>query len=261
MRQPRHLNSYFLAFASPLFIENDTMRWDADRLSSKDVTLGENGCSASNAKGSWHLVLGDEYLSSGIVEVEIATENVDNLSLFIGVASPAYWDEWKAALKEGEEELAPRDSKNCICMHGDGRCFIRGMEKDWGLMRLATGSTLSLILDFERGVVTFRNSRVVRGKAKETEAEIAGLFPSATLVACFGGRDQVLTIASCAPRKGGTAEGDEAGGASGRRRVKDVFADALSGDRIAPIAFTAPSVVGTYEEQIRDVAATMESSM
>lgn len=36
--------------------------------------------------------------------------------------------------------------------------------------------------------------RAVRGKDKETIAEVPGLFAEATVAACFGGRDQQLSL-------------------------------------------------------------------
>ena len=123
-------------------------------------------------------------------------------------------------------------------------------------MDAASGaSTLVIVLDFEQGQVSFRVSRLVRGRVKETVADIPGLFPSATIVACFGGRDQKLVLESCSR---GRTEGGDAGGA---RRVRDVFADAMGAAKVAPVAFSAPSVSGTYDEQVREIASSMESSM
>ena len=242
------------------------MRWDASRVSTSHLTLSANDATATHAKSSWTVCLGDEFLSADVDEVEIATECVDNLSLFVGVASPAYWAEVTAAAEEGEEKL-PRNSKNCICMHGDGRCFIKAQEKDWGLMKLVSGGALHMLLDFERGVVQFRLSHTLRGKLKETIAEIPGLPASATLVLCCGGRDQQLTITRCEARKarrGGAANGSEEaeveGRASGRRRVRDVFAEAIGTERIEPVAFSAPQQSMSYEQQIIDMAKTLETS-
>jgi hypothetical protein len=86
--------------------------------------------------------MGDKFMSEGVMEVEINCDCVDNPSLFIGVAAPGFWEDQVAAAAD-EDELLPRDSTKVICMHGDGRCFIRGQEKDWGLMRLATGEAAS----------------------------------------------------------------------------------------------------------------------
>ena len=236
------------------------MRFDKARCA-PTVTLSADERSASNGKTVWGPVVGDEYLASGVYEVEIGCDSVDNLSLFFGVCAPGYWEEVaKAAADEEEGDILPRDSPHCICMHGDGRCFIKGKEKDWGLMRVATGEKVKLTLDFNRGQVTFELNRVVRGKAKCTIAEIPGLFASATVVACFGGRDQQLTIAKCAERKAGASD-DGAESSAPRRKVRDVFNDALSGERVAPVAFSAPSKTSSYAEQIRDMAATMETSM
>ena len=94
-----------------------------------------------------------------------------------------------------------------------------------------------------------------------TLAEIPGLFASATVVVCFGGRDQQLTIAKCAPVRayGADASADES--AAPRRKARDIFNDALSGEKVAPVPFTAPAKVNSYAEQIRDIASTMETSM
>jgi len=85
-----------------------------------------------------------------------------------------------------DEILLPRDSKHAICIHGDGRVFIKGQEKEWGLMRVATGDPVQILCDFERGVVTFRLARTIRGKEKVTIAEVPGLFTGGVhLFACF----------------------------------------------------------------------------
>ena len=195
------------------------MKFDTARCAST-LTLSEDNKTASNAKTTWAAVVGDDYLSSGVYDIEIACDSVDNLSLFFGVAAPGYWDAvQKAAVDDEEGDALPRDSPHCICMHGDGRCFIKGKEKDWGLMRVKTGEHVRLTLDFERGLVSFELNRMVRGKNKQTIAEIPGLFASATVVACFGGRDQQLSIASCTERKslfGSSADGGEGGCCPGR---------------------------------------------
>jgi len=54
-----------------------------------------------------------------------------------------------------------------------------------------------VILDFERAVVTFKLARTVRGKEKETLAEVPGLFSEAAVAVCFGGRDQRLSLMRC----------------------------------------------------------------
>lgn len=237
------------------------MKFDATRCAA-NITLSDSGKTASNAKTSWANVMGDEYLSSGVYEVQVACDSVDNLSLFFGVAAPGFWEEVMAA--EADEEagdVLPRDSARCICMHGDGRCFIKGKEKDWGLMRINTGESVKMTLDFELGQVSFELSRVVRGKLKTTLAEIPGLFASATVVCCFGGRDQQLSIAKCAPVKADGASGSAEDAPAQRRKVRDVFNDALSGEKVAPVPFQAPSKTSSYAEQIRDMAATMETSM
>ena len=231
------------------------MKWDSTRLSSKKTALSGGDFCAAHSASSWGIVLGNEYMRSGVWEIIVETTEVDNPSLFLGVAAPEYWSEVEAAAADEEaEDALPRDSKHCICMHGDGRCFIKGIEKDWGMQRLASGSTLVIILDFEAAQVTFRLSRAVRGRTKETVAEIPGLgsFQSASLVACFGGRDQQLTVASCRRLEGGGSD---------QTKVRDVFADAeAEKGKIEAVAFDAPSKSMTYEEQLRAVAVTTEGS-
>lgn len=221
------------------------MKWDGEAVGA-NIALG--GATATHSTSEWNSVLGDVFLSRGCYDVEIATDDVDNISCFVGVVSRQFWDEVRAA--EPGEEVLPRDSAHAICMHGDGRVFIKGQEKDWGLMRVASGSPITITLDFERGQVAFRLARTVRGKAKETVAEIPGLFAEATLVASFGGRGQQLTIARCERR------GADDDGADPPKRVRDIFTDV--GERVAPVPFSAPGAAGTYEEQVRDIAATME---
>ena len=51
----------------------------------------------------------------------------------------------------------------------------------------------------------------------------------------------------------------EGSGAPRRKKVRDLFAEAM-GPRIAPIAFSAPAKTQTYDQQITDMARTMETS-
>ena len=131
------------------------MRWDASKVSTKKVILSEQDTCATNTSSAWTSIQADEFLSEGIHEVVINAMDVDNPSLFVGIAAPEYWDQVAAAMAQGEEAL-PRDSPHCICMHGDGRCFIKSQEKDWGLMRLASDASLVLVLDFAQAQVSFK---------------------------------------------------------------------------------------------------------
>ena len=227
------------------------LQWDRSTLGA-NIVLKDDGYTAVHATSQWNAVCGTRWIGEGVHEIEIATECVDNASLFLGVVERSYVSEAAAAIAAGEQYL-PRDSKHAICMHGDGRVFIRGVEKEWGMMRVSTGDPVLLTLDWDRGLVVFKLTRTVRGRERETIAEIPGLRGEVTLVVCFGGRDQELRIARhdklSQPR------------AAGVKKVRDNFADALGSERVAPIAFSAPAKVASYEEQIRDVAATMESSM
>ena len=56
------------------------------------------------------------------------------------------------------------------------------------MMRFNTGDPCFLTIDHLRGVVTFKLVRQLRGKQKETIAEIPGLRGAVTVMACFGGR-------------------------------------------------------------------------
>ena len=179
------------------------------------------------------------------------------------MAAPGYWD----AVQKAAEDMRGRCATaglSALHLHARRRALLhKGQEKDWGLMRVKTGEHVRLTLDFERGLVSFELNRMVRGKNKQTIAEIPGLFASATVVACFGGRDQQLSIASCTERKslfGSSADGGE-GASAPRRKVRDVFNDALSGEKVEPVPFTAPAKTNSYDAQIRDMAATMETSM
>jgi len=225
------------------------LQWDP-AMRGDNITLKDDNFTAAHSTSCWNAVCGTRFFSEGIHEIELSTECVDNISLFFGVVSRQYWEEVQAA--ETGEVVLPRDSKHAICVHGDGRVFIRGVEKDWGLMRFSTGDPVFLTIDFTRGVVNFKLVRQLRGKEKETVAEIPGLRGEVTVVACFGGRDQELRLARCdriTPKIGAAT-----------KKARDVFAAGM-GDRIAPIAFCAPSKGISYEQQVRDVAATMESSM
>ncbi len=224
------------------------LTWDPGSVGANITLGGDDNRTATHATSQWNSVVGAQWLRDGLFELLVATDNVDNSSFFVGVCERGYWEAYVAAAEEGEEAL-PRDSKHAICMHGDGRLFIKGVEKDWGLMRLNSGEPLAIALDFVSGVVTFKQVRTVRGKQKEAVAEVAGLFGEATLVACFGGREQQLTIERA------TAVEDDG---LPREKARDVFAGI---EHVAPVSFTAPQQTQTYEEQVREVASAMENSM
>lgn len=229
-----------------------TLRWDASRVPS-NVVLSADGSTATHSNPIWSMVRSDRMLScedGDVVEVVISTPCVDNISLFLGVAEPSFFTEAAAAAEEGAE-LLPRDSKHAICIHGDGRVFIKGKENLWGMNRVATGDPIHLIIDFARGVITFRLPRTVRGQQKETVADVPGLFRHGVYVlACFGGRHQELAITRCKAR---TGRGD----CGSRRRVRDTFAEAI-GEKVAPVPFSAPRVAQSYEQRVADMAAMLE---
>ena len=229
------------------------IKWDASRVPSS-ISVSADGSSAAHNSPAWGTVRSDRLLSSedgDVVEVTFGTPCVDNISLFVGVAEPSFFAEAAASAEEGAE-LLPRDSKHAICIHGDGRVFIKAKENQWGLFRVATGDPIHLTLDFVRGVATFRLTRTVRGQDKETLAEVPGLFRHGVyLMACFGGRHQELSITRCAPRAA------RAGGAP-RRRVRDLFGDAMLGERVAPVPFSTASVAQTYEQRVAEMAASLE---
>jgi len=233
----------------PASDESGALKWDSTRCGA-NITLTNDGHSALHATSEWNSVMSSGLLKDGLYEIEIGCANVDNSSFFIGVAEASYWIEYSAA-EEGVDVL-PRDSSSAICMHGDGRVFIKGVEKNWGLMRLASGDPLILVLDFISGVITFKQQRTVRGKQKEAVAEIAGLFSEVSLVACFGGREQQLTVERC------TILTDDS---LPRQKARDFLADALGGQPVAPVSFDAPNKSATYDEQVKQIASAMESSM
>ena len=65
------------------------MRWSAKECA-PELVLSASDSSASNSKTSWSAVIGDEYLNTGVYDVELFCDNLDNLSCFFGVAGPGY---------------------------------------------------------------------------------------------------------------------------------------------------------------------------
>mmetsp|Transcript_16913 Transcript_16913/g.28802 ORF Transcript_16913/g.28802 Transcript_16913/m.28802 type:complete len:230 (+) Transcript_16913:120-809(+) len=211
---------------------------------------GENialdGAEASHETSQWGSVLATEWLSEGTHEIELLTQNVDYPSLFVGVVRRAYWEHASAGARREDGE-SMRDSEHAICMHGDGRLFIKTAEKDWGLMRLVTGDRVVLTLDFDRGVVTFALSRTVRGKPKETVAEVPGLFTEATVAVCFGGRDQCVAIGQW------TRRASEGGAAPAR----DPFAEATS-EPVARLTLDERDAERSNQDEMARVASTLQ---
>ena len=217
--------------------------WDAAHCGD-NITLA--GPSAQHDKSSWDAVLTTDWLAEGVHEIELHTENVDYPSLFVGVVRRAYWEHASAADRKDDGE-SMRDSEHAICMHGDGRLFIKAAEKDWGLMRLMTGEKLQLTLDFDRSVVTFALSRTVRGKLKGTVAEVPGLFAEAAVAVCFGGRDQCITLGRW------THRASEAGAAVAR----DPFVEAM-GEPVARLTLGDNDAERTNNDEIAKVASTLQ---
>ena len=237
--------------------------WDPAHLGA-NVTLSADNRTATHATSQWNSVIGAQWLRGGLFEIKVATDNVDNSSFYIGVCEHGYWETYAAGIEEGEDVL-PRDSQHVICMHGDGRMFIKGLEKHWGMMRLSSGEPLVISLDFVSGVATFKQVRTVSGKRKEAVAEVAGLFGEATVVACFGGREQQLRIEATAIEDDGLP----------REKVRDTFAtatasrgswskvrdDVFAGTEFQePVPFSSSKKIPTYAEQVRDIARDLGSS-
>lgn len=65
-----------------------------------------------------------------------------DLSLFVGVVTDRFWGErdWATPL---------RDSSHAFCMHGDGRFFFKKAEKDYGMLKLVTGGSLTITIGWE----------------------------------------------------------------------------------------------------------------
>ena len=111
-----------------------TMRWDATHCQA-GVKL--DGATASHDTSSWDTVQCDTWLSSGVWDIVVKTQDVDRQSLFLGVVSREHWQTTEQKDEDGDPIEAPmRDSPHALCMHGDGRLFIKMQEKDWGLMRM-----------------------------------------------------------------------------------------------------------------------------
>jgi len=220
--------------------EQECRRWDSSRCDG-GITLTEEAATAAHGSTRWDTVLGHRWFNDGVHELEIRTDCVDNLSLFVGVVRVAHWD----AAQQQHEPM--RDSQHAICMHGDGRLFIKGQEKEWGLMRLRSGGQLTIKLDFCAGVVTFTQTCVVRGKTKESVAEVPGLFCEAAVAVCFGGREQQLTLGSCVCL--------ESGGEVAEGRVRDPYSEAM-GEAVAPLTLDSEGDAGLSVANQEAVVAT-----
>ena len=99
------------------FAPQDRMRWLAK---SESVAVSDDGASCSHECNSWDTACGDTWFSQGIVTIELLTDEVDRPSLYAGIVSRDH---------VFEEDTALRDSPHALCMHGDGRVFIRTLEK------------------------------------------------------------------------------------------------------------------------------------
>ena len=189
--------------------------WDAAACGA-NIKLDGRGRTASHSSSAWDYVLGSKWMSGGVHTITITTDNVDNLSLFVGIVARPFWGALKAAEADEEgEEYLPRHSAHAIMMHADGRIFIKNKEKDWGMLKLLSGGRLNITLDFGTGVASFSYSREVKGQMKECLAEVPGLFAEARLALCFGGKHQQVTITSH----------EESAGDADAQVVRDAFAD------------------------------------
>ena len=141
-----------------------------------------------------------------------------------------------------------RDSAKAITMHGDGRLFIKSAEKEWGLMRLMTGHRLIICLDFDQASVTFVLRRTVRGKERETIAEVPGLFVGGVALAvCFGGREQELSIGSWTRSTSGRPA----------KALRDPFVDAM-GAPVERLTLAERDAAASVDSEIAAVASTLQ---
>ena len=207
------------------------MRWHAK---SDSVAVSDDGASCSHECNSWDTGCGDAWYNQGIVTIELLTDEVDRPSLYAGIIS--------------RDHIFEEDT---LCMHGDGRVFIRTLEKDWGLMRMESGSSVRFILDFNTKSLKIVLARTIRGKAKETVAEVPGLFAEAQLAVCFGGKGQRVTI--------GETKVDTSGGDTAAPIARDVFVEAM-GQPVAPLTLGAAErgdAEASAAAEVAKVAATM----
>ena len=183
-----------------------TMHWDPAHCA-EPIAL-DGATAVHNGGSTWVSVQCSTWLSSGVWEIVVQTDDVDRPSLFLGVVTREHWATTQETDEDGVATDPPmRDSPHAICMHGDRRVFIKTQEKDWGLMRMTTEGAVRITLDFEAGLLTFKLAHTDRrGVLKETEAEIPGLFGECTLAACFGGKGQRLTVVSCTQLEGSPEE-------------------------------------------------------
>ena len=118
-------------------------------------------------------------------------------------------------------------------------------------MRIESGSSVRFILDFHSKSLKIVLARTIRGKAKETIAEVPGLFAEATLAVCFGGKGQRVTI--------GEIKVDTSGGDAAAPIARDVFVEAM-GQPVAPLTLGAAErgdAEASAAAEVAKVAATM----
>jgi len=223
-----------------------TMHWDPAHCA-EPIAL-DGATAVHNGGSTWASVQCSTWLSSGVWEIVVQTDDVDRPSLFLGVVTREHWATTQETDEDGDAVHPPmRDSMHAICMHGDRRVFIKTQEKDWGLMRMVTGGAVRIKLDFEAGLLTFKLAHTDRrGALKESEAEIPGLFGECTLAACFGGKDQRLTVASCIQLEGSPEE---------QARRRDAFSLENRVDRVTLDAVTDEDALRAEEVAVATTLA------
>ena len=80
------------------------MRWDATHCQA-GVKL--DGATASHDTSSWDTVQCDTWLSSGVWDIVVKTQDVDRQSLFLGVVSREHWQTTEQKDEDGDPIEAP----------------------------------------------------------------------------------------------------------------------------------------------------------
>jgi len=95
--------------------------WTTDALSSStNITLTDDGTTATHATSQWNSVLSDRWYSEGVHEIEFGTTNVDNISLFVGCVERDFIDQVAQAeevVRVAEPDLAEDDPVQVAAVH------------------------------------------------------------------------------------------------------------------------------------------------
>jgi len=146
------------------------------------IEISEDGAGITRSSHyGWGSQVAATRFESGVYEVEVSCECVDDLGLFLGVVGAPYYDEdWDECV---------RDSTHFFGMNGNGKMFAGGKVKDLGFMRLNTGLFVSMRIDMDKRKLGFS----LRGGS--SSCELTGLPAAVSLCVSFGGKNQRVQVA------------------------------------------------------------------